>query len=549
MSASTYIQGADTCNNKEQAHVFAKIKDGGKTIPKCSDMSKSECSGSAINSEGQGFINHCEQGFWWWEDDCVDDDSAGCSISLPSVVDPDTGNRKLKYSRNFTDNDYAQVCAFARDSEPNFYIKSMRQREPVMGRPKNPDGFDTSLHAVWTNAKNMCSAAGLEKVDSSKYKGIEELNLDCEKRTKDSCEQSEGDSSLYPTKTGGLCFWVDETTPYFDKGCWQYGFMCGQITDKESCESHPSHLCWWDPKVRGVDRRKWGLCTKYTLLEDTYLNTTNNVPRSDYWFKTDGLFRPDVNWKEGRVRKKEKSGKLWSPCVPTNEPLKDFEVFSNKFECENYWNGRSICDRETLTCSEETINYSDKDETYSSQELCSEKCTAEFGCFANEDGVKVCRQVGKGDKKPSKTYDSLEECNEGTNYCNDRRWGCLMSRTGGGVRSCREKLVGESGYPSKEACEEGTNYCGNPPAPRFACLNEGNGRECTQLPQGAVFDPSYISLKACQTESNYCGRGPPRKWGCLNMGSGKECTLYPEGADSPYNTKEECEKGTNFCKN
>ena len=64
-----------------------------------------------------------------------------------------------------------------------------------------------------------------------------------------------------------------------------------------------------------------------------------------------------------------------------------------------------------------------------------------------------------------------------------------------------------------------------------------------------MFDPSYISLKACQTESNYCGRGPPRKWGCLNMGSGKECTLYPEGADSPYNTKEECEKGTNFCKN
>jgi hypothetical protein len=80
-------------------------------------------------------------------------------------------------------------------------------------------------------------------------------------------------------------------------------------------------------------------------------------------------------------------------------------------------------------------------------------------------------------------------------------------------------------------------------------LNEGNGRECTQLPQGSVFDPSYISLKACQTESNYCGRGPQRKWGCLNTGKGKECTLYPEGADSPYNTKEECEKGTNFCKN
>ena len=162
---------------------------------------------------------------------------------------------------------------------------------------------------------------------------------------------------------------------------------------------------------------------------------------------------------------------------------------------------------ETLTCSEETINYSDKDETYPSQELCSENCTAEFACFANENGVKVCRQVGVGDKKPSKTYDSLEECEKGTNYCNDRRWGCLMSGAGGGVRSCREKLVGESGYPSKEACEEGTNYCGNPPAPRFACLNEGNGRECTQLPQGAVFDPSYISLKACETESNYCGRG------------------------------------------
>ena len=166
-----------------------------------------------------------------------------------------------------------------------------------------------------------------------------------------------------------------------------------------------------------------GLCTKYTLLEDTYLNTANNVPRSDYWFETDGEFSPQVNWEQGRVRKKEDEGNYWSPCVPTNKPITEGEVFSGKFECESYWNGRSICDPETLTCSEETINYSDKDKTYSSQQLCSENCKAEFGCFANKDGVKVCRQVGKGDKKPSKTYDSLEECEKGTNYCNDLRMG------------------------------------------------------------------------------------------------------------------------------
>ena len=546
MTVATYIEGADSCASQANPHIFQHIKNGGKTIPKCSELSESECGGSAINSEGKGFINRCEFGFWFWEDDCIDDDSSdgACSVELPSVIDP-YGNRKLKYSRNFTNNDYAQVCDWSRTSETNYPIKQMRQKEPVMGRPKNPDAFDTGNHATWSNGENMCSAAGLEKLVQSKIKGIEELNLDCESRNKDSCEQTEGDSTLYPTKTGGLCYWVDKSTDYADRGCWPYRFMCQQLTSKESCESHPSHLCWWDPKVVGINK-KMGLCTKYTLLEDTYLNTTNNVPRSDYWVETDGSFEPEVNWEQGMARRIE-DGKLWAPCVPTKKPVKPYEVFSGKFECDSYWNGRSICDRKTLTCSKETINYSSKDETYSGQELCSENCKPEFGCFANKDGVKVCRQVGKGDTKPSKTYDSLEECEKGTNYCNDLRWGCYSGV--GENPSCIKLARGSPGHSTKEECQKKTNYCGNPPAPRFACLNEGNGRECTELPQGAVFDPSYISLKACQTKSNYCGRGPQRKWGCLNTGSGKECSLYPEGADSPYQTKEECEKDTNFCKN
>lgn len=543
MSLPTYIGGADSCNSNQYGHVFSDIKNSGKTIGKCSDLSESTCGGSGINSEA-GYINKCELGFWWWEDDCIDSD-IGCSINTPSVVDPSTGVRKLKYSRNFTDKDYAKLCDIARVSETHYPIKSMRQEEPVLGRPKNPDGFDQSDHPVWTNGENICNAAGLEKLNTNTTKGIEQLELECSKRNKDSCEQSEGDTDLYPTKTGGLCSWIDKSSGVSDRGCWP-NILCQGLTSKESCESHPSHLCWWDPKVVGMDNTK-GLCTKYNLVQDTYLNTANNVPRSDYWFKTDGSFRPNVNWEQGKLRKRVE-GTAWSPCVPTNKPVKANEVFSGKFECENYWNGRSICDKETLTCSEETINYSDKDETYSSQQLCNKKCTGEFGCFANKGGVKVCRQVGKGEK-PSKTYDSLEECNEGTNYCNDRRWACVMNSVRGKPKECGILGPGSPGHSSKEECQQKTNYCGNPPTPRFACLNEGNGRECVQLPQGSVFDPSYISLKACQTESNYCGRGPTRKWGCLNMGSGKECTVYPEGADTPYNTKEECEKGTNFCKN
>lgn len=546
MSLPTYIGGADSCNSNQYGHVFSDIKNSGKTIGKCSDLSESTCSGSGINSEA-GYINRCQLGFWFWEDDCMDNSDSGCSISVPTVVDPSTGDRHLKYSRNFTDKDYAKLCDFARVGEPDYSIKSMRQEEPVLGRPKNPDGVDTSGHPVWINGANICNAEGIEKINGNLMKGIEELELQCFKRNKDSCEKSEGDTDLYPTKTGSLCTWIDKSSGTSDRGCWP-NILCNDLTSKESCESHPSHLCWWNPKVIGLNPMEMGLCTKYSVYEDTYLNTANNVPRSDYWFKTNDSFRPDVNWEEGTVRKRVE-GDTWAPCIPTNKPVKAGEVFSGKFDCESYWNGRSICDPETLTCSNETINYSDKDETYFSQELCSENCKPEFACFANEDGVKVCRQVRRGKKPSTKTYDSLEECQKGTNYCNDRRWGCIMSPKPGGPKECTILKSGEPGHSTKEECQKKTNYCGNPPAPRFACLNEGNGRECTELPQGTVFDPSYISLKACQTESNYCGRGPQRKWGCLNTGSGKECSLYPEGADSPYNTKDECEKGTNFCKN
>ena len=535
---ATNITGAPSCSQNDQGFVFSSIKNGGKTISKCSELSKSECRGSGINTAG--YINQCDLGVWFWEDDCVNGDT--CKIEIPTVIDPTTKNRKLKSSRNFTDKDYSELCSFAASSETNYNIKSMRQREPVMGRPKNPDMFDTATYPVWSNGENMCSAAGLEKLDTKKTLGIEELNLSCNKRDKNSCEQSEGDSSLYPTKNGSLCRWIDKTNDYSSRGCWPNTNLCQGLTSKQRCENHPSHLCWWDSSVFGNNGMK-GLCTKYNLLEDTYLNTTNNVPRSDYWFETDDGWKSSINWKQGQSRRIE-DGRMWAPCVPTKKLVKAGEVFSDKFECESYWNGRSICDRETLSCSKETINYSSKDETYSSQELCSKNCKPEFGCFANKDGVKVCRQVGKGDTKPSKTYDSLEECQKGTNYCNDLRWGCYSGV--GENPSCIKLARGSPGYLSKEECQKKTNYCGKP---RFACLNEGNGRECTELPQGAVFDPSYISLKACQTESNYCGSGPPRKWGCLNTGSGKECSLYPEGADSPYNTKEECESGTNFCNN
>ena len=219
----------------KQIRIYLRIlKTAVKLFQNVSELSKSQCSGSAINSEGKGFINRCEQGFWFWEDDCIDNDSSdgGCSVELPTVLDVN-GNRKLKYSRNFTDNDYAQVCDWAKVSETNFAIKSMRQREPVMGRPKNPDGIDTSSHPVWLNGENMCNASGLEKLYGSNFKGIEELKLDCEKRNKDSCEKSEGDSSLYPTKTGSLCYWVDKSTDYADRGCWPYRFMCEQLTSKE----------------------------------------------------------------------------------------------------------------------------------------------------------------------------------------------------------------------------------------------------------------------------------------------------------------------------
>jgi len=526
--------------NMDEGHVFTNIEDGGLIAWKCSDLNKNECSGSGINTDRQS-INKCKFGFWFWEDDCIDDPNTECSIQVPTVIDPNSGERKLKYSRNFTNKDYAQLCSWAANSETNSYIKTMRNNEPVKGRPKNPDIFATDNYPLWSNGQNMCSSAGLEKIQN--FKAIEELELDCNKRTKDSCEKVEGAPDLYPTKTGGGCYWIDENNDSFDRGCWQYNEMCSHLTSKESCESHPSHLCWWDTRVLGLNKKDMGLCTKYSLLEDTYLNTTDNVPRSDYWFDAHNT---PVNWKQQEIHYTI-DGKIRRDCVPTNEPLKKGEVFSGKIECDNYFYGRSICDRQTLTCSEETINYSDKDETYSSKNLCNKNCKAEFACFANESGVKVCRQIGVDDKKPSKTYDSLDECNEGTNYCNDRRWDCITSNTPPYPKECGKLNLGIPGYSSKEECEE-KSYCGNPPAPRFACLNTGKGKECSQLPSGSVFEPSYTNLENCQIESNYCGNGPPIKWGCLNTGKGKECSLYPEGADSPYNTKEECERGTNFCK-
>jgi len=536
----THIPYADSCNNN-QGFAFRKIKNGGKTIPKCSDLSTNDCQGSGINKT-TGLVNNCDIGWWFWEDDCVNDNDTICSINLATVLDPQTKKKKLKYSRNFTNNDYAQACSWAIDSEPDGNIEQMRRRKAVGGRPKNPDIFDSLGYPMWSDGEKMCNASGLEKLNyGTTHIGVEYLNnnnIGCELKNESSCEKSYGNAArLYPTKTGSLCKW-QEKSDISDGGCWPNTSLCQELTTKEGCESHPSHLCWWNPDAWGYEDGTTGLCTKYTLLEDTYLNTTNNVPRSDYWYKigSDGFW--ESNWKM-------KGGA--DDCVPTSEPAnKGREVFSTKDKCDSYFYGKSICNKDTLSCSEETINYSDEDETYSSQELCSKNCTAEFGCKPNKDGVKMCQKVRRGDLDPSKRYDSLEECQKETDYCDDIRWGCYSKL---GKKSCVKLARGSPGHLSKEECEKKTNYCGNPPGPRFACLNSGNGRVCSQVPSGLKIDPSYISLKACETESNYCGSGPPRKWGCLNSGQGQECSLYPEGIDSPYQTKEECEKGTNFCKN